>query len=128
MEGTLRSRECRMVECRWRPLFGCGLKLGGATFRGYCAQFRVVKGVAVIVVHQKLTDVLILGVGWCLFRDEMRKGACLLVGSKLVSTGVEHLFGEASGSSVGAGANVNVHGVGAPSAEDLGGIFADAST
>jgi len=58
----------------------------------------------------------------------MRKCACLLFGSKLISTGVEHLFGEASGGSVGAGANVDIHGIGAPSAEDLGGIFADAST
>jgi len=75
-----------MVECRWRPLFGCGLKLCGATFRGYFVQFRVVKGVAVIVVHQELADVLVLGVAGCLFRDKMRKGACLLVGSKLVAT------------------------------------------
>jgi len=62
MEGFLRSRECRMVECRWRPLFGCGLKLGGATFRSYFAQLRVVKGVAVIIAHQELADVLILGI------------------------------------------------------------------
>jgi len=75
-----------MVECRWRPLFGCGLEFGGATLRGYFAQLRVVKGVAVIIVHQKLNDVLILGIGCCLFRDEMREGACLLFGSKLVAT------------------------------------------
>ena len=77
-----------MVECRRRLLFRGGLKFGGATFRGYFAQLRVVKGVAVIIVHQELTDVLILGIGLCLFRDEMRKGACLLFGSKLVTTGV----------------------------------------
>jgi len=58
----------------------------------------------------------------------MRKSACLLFLSKLVSTGVEHLFGEASGGSVGAGANVDIHGIRVPSAEDLGGIFADAGT
>jgi len=58
----------------------------------------------------------------------MRKSACLLFLSKLVATCVEHLFGEASGCSVGAGANMDIHGIRAPVAEDLGGIFADAST
>jgi len=49
-----------MVERRWRHLFGCGLDFGGTTFR---AHFRVVEGVAVVVVHHELADVLILGVG-----------------------------------------------------------------
>jgi len=51
-----------MVECRWGRLFGCRFEFGGATLRGYLAQLRVVKGVAVIVVHHKLADVLILGI------------------------------------------------------------------
>ena len=52
-----------MVECRWRPLFGCGLKFGWATLRAESAQLRVFKGVTIIIVHQELTDVLILGIG-----------------------------------------------------------------
>jgi len=116
-----------MVECRWRPLFGCGLKLGGAIFRGYFALLGVGKHVTVIIVHHKLADAL-LGIGCCLFRDEMRESACLLFGSKLVATCLEHLLGEASGSSVGAGAMVDIHGVRVPAAEDLGGVVADAST
>jgi len=88
----------------------------------------VVKGVAVTIAHHELADVLVLGIGCCLFRDEMRESACLLFGSKLVATCFEHLLGEASGSGVGAGAKINIHGVRAPAAEDLGGIFADAST
>jgi len=117
-----------MVECRWRPLFGYGLEFGGATLRGYSAQFRVVKSVAVILVHHKLADVLILGIGCCLFRDEMRESACLLFLGELVPTCIEHLLGEASGSSVGAGTKVDIHGLRAPVAKDSGSIFADAGT
>jgi len=80
------------------------------------------------MLHHELADVLILGIGCCLFRDEMRESACLLFGSKLVATCFEHLLGEASGSSVGAGAKTDIHGIRAPAAEDLGGVFADAST
>jgi len=58
----------------------------------------------------------------------MRKSACLLFLSKLVATYIKHLFGEASGSSVGAGTNIDINGVRAPSAGDLGGVFADTST
>jgi len=63
MEEGLRSRACRMVECRWRRLFGSGLELCGATLRGQWAQLWVIEGVAVVVVHHKLADVLILGIG-----------------------------------------------------------------
>ena len=52
-----------MVECRWGCLFGCSFEFGGATLRGYAAQLRVIKVVTVIVVHHKLADVLILGIG-----------------------------------------------------------------
>jgi len=128
MERDLRSRECRMVECRWRALFGCSLEFGGVTLRGHSAQLRVVKGVAVIDVHHKLADVLILGIGCCLFRDETRESACLLFFGKLVATCFEHLFGETSGSSVGAGTKVDINGVRAPAAKDFGSIFADAGT
>jgi len=63
MERALWSRECRMIECRLRPLFGCGLKFGWATLGGDGAQLRVFVGVAVIIVLQELGDVLILGIG-----------------------------------------------------------------
>jgi len=56
----------------------------------------------------------------------MGESACLLFGSKLVATCVEHLFGEASGSSMGAGTKVDIHGIRAPAAEDFGDIFAHA--
>jgi len=75
MEESLRSRQCRMVERRWRHLFRCGLDFDGATFRGQEAHFRVVEGVFVIVVQHELADVLILGVGQCLFWDKMGESA-----------------------------------------------------
>jgi len=58
----------------------------------------------------------------------MTESACLLFFGKLVATCVEHLFGEASGSGVGAGMKVDIHGVRAPAAEDFGDIFAHAGT
>ena len=58
----------------------------------------------------------------------MRESAGLLFFSKLVATCVEHLFGEASGSCVGTGTKVDIHGVRAPAAEDFGDIFAHAGT
>jgi len=115
-----------MVECRWRRLCGCRLEFGGATFRGYLAQLRVVKGVAVIIAHHKLADVLILGVGGCLFRDEMRESAGFLFLGKLEAACIKHLLGETSGSGVGAGTKVDIHGVRAPAAKDIGDIFAHA--
>jgi len=45
-----------------------------------------------------------------------------------VSTCVKHLLGEASGSCVGAGGKVEISGIRMPAAEDLGDIFAHAST
>jgi len=79
-------------------------------------------------MYHKLADALILGVRWRLFRDEMRESACLLFLGKLVATCIEHLFGEASGSSAGAGTKVDIHGIRASAAEDFGDIFAHAGT
>jgi len=77
-------------------------------------------------VHHTLVDALVLGVSFCPFRREVRKCARLLLGSKLVATGVQHLLGKVSGSCGGAGVEVKIHGVRVPMAEDLGEIFAHA--
>jgi len=118
-----------MVECRWWRLVGRGLDFDWRTsFGGQYAHLRVIEGVAVVVVHHELADVLILGVSFCFFGHKVRKCASFLFGSKIVATGVQHLLGKASGGSIGAGVEVEINGVRAPAAEDLGDVFAQTGT
>ena len=59
---------------------------------------------------------------------EVVKAIGILKGGVFVVAMLEHFGGVASGEGVAAGAKIDVHGVGAPVAEEFDGVFVDVGT